>query len=80
MKLWKISQERNSGYDTYDSAVVVAASAAEARRIYPGGGEPSEWALRTTWASVNDVQAVEIGHALPSLEAGTVVVASFNAG
>jgi hypothetical protein len=35
LKLWLISQSANDGYDTYDSAVVVAADAEEARRVHP---------------------------------------------
>ena len=35
MKLWLISQDVNSGYDTYDSAVVAAETEEEARGIYP---------------------------------------------
>ncbi len=39
--LWRISQEAVTGYDTYDSAVVVAATEDQARRIYPGNTAPS---------------------------------------
>ena len=35
MKLWKISQTVNTGYDTYDSAVVAAEDEATARRMSP---------------------------------------------
>ena len=35
MKLYLISQDRVSGYDTYDSAVVVAKDEADARTIHP---------------------------------------------
>ena len=35
MKLWLISQSRNNGWDTYDSAVVAAETEAEARHIHP---------------------------------------------
>jgi|688.fasta_scaffold01636_6 hypothetical protein len=35
MKLYKISQEENRDYDTYDSAVVIAESEDEARLIHP---------------------------------------------
>lgn len=34
-KLYKISQSINSGYDTYDSAVVCAESEQDARNIHP---------------------------------------------
>ena len=37
MKLYKISQKVNSGYDTYDSAVVCAKNEDEARKIHPNG-------------------------------------------
>lgn len=35
--LWLITQTRNKGYDTYDSCVVAAASAEEAKKIHPRG-------------------------------------------
>ena len=35
MKLYKLSQNINNGYDTYDSAVVCAGSEEEARKIHP---------------------------------------------
>tara|TARA_R110002096_G_scaffold250501_1_gene442959 strand:+ start:559 stop:702 length:144 start_codon:yes stop_codon:yes gene_type:complete len=35
MKLFKIYQNINTGYDTFDSAVVVANSAEEAQKIHP---------------------------------------------
>jgi hypothetical protein len=37
MKLYLISQDRISGYGTYDSAVVVAKDEADARTIHPSG-------------------------------------------
>lgn len=33
--LWLISQSENNGYDTYDSAVVVAPTEEAAKRIHP---------------------------------------------
>ena len=35
MKLYKLSQSLNTGYDTYDSCVVCAKSKKEARLIHP---------------------------------------------
>jgi len=35
MMIWKISQSVNNGYDTYDSAIVIAASPEAARLIHP---------------------------------------------
>jgi len=37
MKIYKISQDENNDYDTYDSAIVVAENEEEARKIHPNG-------------------------------------------
>ena len=83
MKLWLISQSVNDDYDTYDSAVVAAASEDAARKIHPGGSLYEPWPndnTLTTWAGTpNDVTVREIGEAHASLSAG-IVCASFNAG
>jgi hypothetical protein len=50
MNLYKISQEKNCGYDTYDSAVVAAKSEDEARLIHPGWYESTSEVLTDgTW-------------------------------
>ena len=71
MKLWLLEQNVNNGYDTYDSAVVVAATEDEARRVEVG---------TKTWAPIEHVRATLIGEAASDLEGGTIVCASFNAG
>lgn len=35
MKIYRISQDDNNGYDTYDSAIVIAKNEEEAKRIHP---------------------------------------------
>lgn len=86
--LYRISQTTNNGYDTYDSAVVCAASAEDARRLCPGGDvwvagcaadeQPFGW--QHSWADTPDAVTVElIGTAADAVAAG-VVCASFNAG
>ncbi len=80
MYLWLISQNENNGYDTYDSAVVVAANIMEAKKTLPGGGSwsrrHSHWA---SWASSPDkVTAVALGRADDPTP--RVVCASYNAG
>lgn len=81
MNIYKISQAVNSGYDTYDSAVVIAEDENEARKIHPrGDGEittsnPSPY---DDWCSINDVEVEHIG--ITDSHAKGVVVASFNAG
>ena len=37
MKIWKLSQNQNGGYDTYDSIIVCAETEDEARNINPHG-------------------------------------------
>jgi len=77
--LYLIEQDRNDGYDTYDSAVVVAKSAAQAKRIHPGEKPLDE--DRGTWTNdPDDVAATQLGVAGPKLKAGDVLCASFNAG
>ena len=51
MNLYKISQDENCGYDTYDSAVVAAKSEAAAREIHPESMNASETGacLDTMW-------------------------------
>jgi len=71
MYLYLISQDVNNSYDAYNSAVVCAPDAEEARRI-----ELSEWDFE--WAPFECVKAQRIGVADPSVEKG-VVLGSFNA-
>lgn len=80
LKLWLISQTENSGYDTYDRAVVCAETEEYAKHIHPSGN-PNDWGNGwKAWAdSPEGVTAVEIGMAAPGVLPG-VVVASFNAG
>ena len=78
MNLYLISQRKNNGYDTYDSAVVAAESEDDARSIHPGGG-PYSADQAYTWAAPEYVTAIFIGIASPGTERG-VICASFNAG
>jgi hypothetical protein len=80
MKLYKISQTLNRGYDTYDSAIVCAKDEEEARNIHP---EDRDWdypPYSSTWCNSPDQVTVElIGTAAPGTRQG-VMLASFNAG
>lgn len=79
MKLWLISQDENTGYDTYDGAVVAAETEDEARMIIPGGDTWDD-PIRYSWCSTPDKVTVKlIGVAEPGTPAG-VVLSSFNAG
>jgi hypothetical protein len=77
MKLYRISQDENNHYDTFDSAVVCAADEEAARMTHPGTG----WGRRfLSWcAEPSGVKVEYIGEAVPGLPVG-VVCASFNAG
>tara|TARA_B110000285_G_scaffold145693_1_gene162679 strand:+ start:802 stop:1104 length:303 start_codon:yes stop_codon:yes gene_type:complete len=80
--LYLISQRENGGWDTYDSAVVVARSKEDAVLINPGTETFSDEDLGYhTWASTPDnVIAVKVGEACGPLVEGTVIISSFNAG
>lgn len=94
MKLWKLSQEENASYDTYDSMVVAAKDEAAARLIHPGSGRTwgnGRWMVNRgdgtqfeeynrAWANSPDGVSVEyLGEAEPGTAEGTIL-ASFNAG
>ena len=90
-KLYKISQEVNNDYDTYDSAIVVAETKEEARHVHPQqflndmDNDEKWWesGYIRTWAHPEDVSVVEIGLFIsnPSSDKeGRVICSSFNAG
>ena len=83
MNLYLISQKINDEYDTYDSAVVAAESAAEAKGIIPHKGFPyTEGARQRVWADHEYVSVKLIGYMTGSYscKSGDVICASFNAG
>lgn len=86
MNLYLISQSANNDWDTYDSAIVCAASEEDAKSLHPGGhdepvptGSGERDAVHGTWTSRNNVKAQLVGAAAEGIERG-VVLASFNAG
>lgn len=90
MKLFKLSQTKNIGYDVYDAAVVCAEDQAAAIKFHPCSTLTYRWiddAWRTdrsrtpdlSWAAPDDITCVMIGDAEPNVPVG-VVLASFNAG
>ena len=84
MKIYKISQDVNNDYDTFDSAVVFAENEEEAKRINPNNFEKDlhenmeSWELRC-WANINDIKVEYIGENKDVKEKG-LILASFNAG
>lgn len=92
-KLYLLTQNKNTGYDTYDSAVVCADSLKKAKEIDPSGFRifhDNQWYFQTvngehedyynSWALPKDITAVCIGEANRNVKKGEVVCASFNAG
>lgn len=88
--LYLLSQEDNTGYETYDSCVVAARNESEARLIHPysescfhiAGSElsppPSEWCRWASWANSPETVKVKlIGTASPGMRAG-VIITSYN--
>lgn len=88
MNIYLIGQNKISGYDSYDSAVVIAESETQARMIHPhsqyGFIDPiiTDWnEPYSTWApSYDHVTAKLIGVADPSYNTPVVICASYNAG
>lgn len=95
MKIYKISQEICSGYDTYSDAVVIAKDWESAAKIYPGGdyfkndsetdlfvwnGENKGMEIDDWCRSWKDVKVEYIGEADDSFTEETIVCASYHAG
>lgn len=82
MKLYKISQSRNTGWYTYDSAIVAADSKEEARKIIPSpfyfyddafyykykNQEPKVEASDPSWCHPKYVKVEEIGEYSPVVD------------
>ena len=84
MKLFKIYQNINKGYDTYDSAVVVANSAEEAQKIHPNDSS-GDFSMYDSWVSRPDLVSViylgeVVGEPDDDIYPGAIICASFNAG
>jgi len=77
MKLYLISQQRNTGYDSYDSAVVRAESETAAKLVHPDGD--TDRFRMETWTNPEYVDVQLIGLCVEPCSSG-VVCASFNAG
>jgi len=89
MFVFLLTQDNVNGYDTFDSAVVVAKSPAEARVIHPSGdmlNSDGVWdreGLKKeywTWPLPLNVHVQFIGTAKLSYTEPTVICSSYNAG
>lgn len=78
MKIYKLSQTVNEGYDTYSDCVVVAKNPEDAKTIHPYGDDISD-NNNYDWTTIENVFVEEIGTANNKQKRG-VVCASFHAG
>jgi hypothetical protein len=78
MNLYLIAQSVNTDYDTYDSAVVAAKTASEAKKTLPNNMY-SIFDVLEVWSNSKDVKVKYIGRAKSGTKQG-VILASFNAG
>lgn len=60
MKLFKIEQSKNDGYDTYDCAVVAAKDADEARLIHPSTFAVDLWSPEGWMGRYNNANRPDI--------------------
>lgn len=77
--LYLIEKGGNVNYDDYDSAVVVASSQAQARKIHPNGTlikTKDDW--KWSWCHPDKVKVRKVGVASARMKLGTVICASYN--
>ena len=81
MNVYLLTQNKVTGYDTYDSMVVVAATEEAARKMDPRGGNvfTNDWICEAWPNNSDDVVCLFVGVADDSMSSG-VLCASFNAG
>lgn len=86
MNIYRISQDVNNEYETYDSAIVTAPDVEYARNMYPGCGRKVNWEnagreVSRSWADCpGDVKVEYLGIADVTFEKPSVLLASFNPG
>ena len=79
MNVYLISQNVVTGYDTFDSAVVIAESEDAARLIHPYGGVNER--ADDVWSAPQDVEVWLLGKLNEHYQQnGAVICSSFNAG
>ena len=83
MNIYLIEQTVNNGYDTFDSAVVIAPDMETARKTVPShklmaDGKFADENTHWYWCEAKDVMVTHIGTS--QLDRWCVVCSSFNAG
>jgi hypothetical protein len=81
--IWLV-QEYTKNYDQYDSFIAAAETEEQVRHIHPDGykwtSEGWPWWTSTWPVKPEDAKVTKLGTAEPSIESGTVLLASYNAG
>ncbi len=84
MNIYKLSQDVNNTWDTYDSCIVYANSEEEAQKIHPSGYEDGKWWEKDdsfpSWAYKLEEVKVELIGYNPNVSEPKLILASFNAG
>ena len=81
MNIYLITSKQGFSYDTYDSAIVIAKDAQEAKKIHPNGYNtiPKDSLKDHTWPIYpKDITAKKVG--TTTIKTPQVLLASFNAG
>lgn len=76
LNIYKLHQEQNTGYDTYDSCIVIAEDEVSAQNIHPS--QYINWPCSDWCDSPDHVKVELIGKAIKGSKIG-LVLASFNA-
>lgn len=80
MKLWLLTQNINTGYDTHDGCVVAAKTEEAARQILPGKFMTWGHSAKYSWVCTPEEVTVKLlGNATKGTEAG-LILGSFIAG
>ena len=83
MKLYLLSQNIVTGYDTYDCCVVSAESRDDAITIHPSGYKNGAWPkyeCGSGWVNFSDIESISVEYLGETEKPRGVICASFNAG
>jgi hypothetical protein len=72
MKLYKLTQNINKGYETYKAILVCANDPIDAKYISPTGCEVDDY-IGDDWAAMEDIQCEYIGEAAAHIQRGVIL-------
>lgn len=77
MYIYKLTQNVNTSYDTYDSMIVIANNEDEAVQLSVSEYHGDSY---SSWACLEDIDVTLIGTACDRYEEPIIILTSFNAG